>query len=230
MILIFDLDDTLIDTTRLIVPQAAQKSCETLISGGIQATLQELLTRRKILAVGMSHSKIFPQLALEFGFPSNISSSHQKAVIDEAIHFFYNPSVPSPLPLIEGAREILEYFHARCPLYLVTAGTEVAQKDKIEKASVRGFFKECFVISTVTEKSKTPAFKKILEMEKCRPDECLSVGNRLSSEIADAKRLGMNTCHFRFGEHSAEVPKVPEEFPDHVINDLRELLRICPVH
>ena len=111
----------------------------------------------------------------------------------------------------------------------MTAGIESAQVSKIEKASIKTFFKECFIISTVSEKSKTPAFQKILELEKCSAGECLSVGNRLSSEIADAKRLGMRTCHFRFGEHAAEVPQSPEEIPDYVIHDLRELLKICPI-
>lgn len=230
MIFIFDLDDTLIDTTHLIVPLAAKRSCEALIAGGVKASLEELLKRRQKLAVGLSHSKIFPKLAEEFGFHNNPSESEKKTAIQMAIDHFYNPSVPSPLPLIEGAREVLEALRSRFPLYLVTAGLESAQNSKIDQASLRSFFKDCFIISTVTEKSKTPAFKKILDVEKCRPEEALSIGNRLSSEIADAKRLGMKTCHFQFGEHAEETPQKPEEVPDYVIHSLKEILKICPSH
>ena len=99
MTLIFDLDDTLIDTTCLIVPQAAKKSCEALVGGGVQASLEQLLIRRKVLAVGLSHSKIFPNLPANLGSNQIQQSINKKKLSRKRSISFTIPKSPRPFLL-----------------------------------------------------------------------------------------------------------------------------------
>lgn len=229
MILIFDLDDTLINTSELIVPKAANEACQILVQGGVLQNLDALLEERQKLAVGMSHSQIFPFMAKKYGFAATTTLQEQEKIIQRAVHAFYSPSFTDELPLIDGALENLKIFSKHFPLYLVTAGLEEAQNRKILAANIRHFFRKVFVVSSITEKSKSSAFQEILRIENCLPTDCLSIGNRLSSEIHDAKKIGMKTCHFRFGEHKEETPQSPEEIPDFTIVHQKELLKICPI-
>lgn len=238
MVLIFDLDDTLIDTTRLIVPEAAQKACQILVDGGIGAPLSQLLKDRMQLAVGMSHSDIFPFLGKKYGFLGK-NSDQILTTTQKATQAFYSPEITKPLPLIPGAEENLINYSKHFPLYLVTAGLEAAQQRKIEMAKISSHFKKIFIVTAqkgntrevngVKEKSKVRAFQEILQLENRPPEECLSIGNRLSSEIRDAKKCGMQTCYFEFGEHVGEIPQSPEEIPDFTIQSHLQLKDVCPL-
>ena len=74
---------------------------------------------------------------------------------------------------------------------------------------------------------KRQAFSEIIEALKINPSELLSIGNRLSQEIRDAKELGATTCYFKFGEHIGESPKSHLENPDFTIEKHSELIATC---
>jgi putative hydrolase of the HAD superfamily len=52
---------------------------------------------------------------------------------------------------------------------------------------------------------------------------CIMVGDRIDSDIAPAKALGMATIQFRGGRHRRQRPRSPAEQPDAVATDVLEL-------
>jgi putative hydrolase of the HAD superfamily len=52
---------------------------------------------------------------------------------------------------------------------------------------------------------------------------CIMVGDRIDSDIAPAKALGMATIQLRSGRHRRQRPRSPAEEPDAVVTDVREL-------
>ena len=74
-------------------------------------------------------------------------------------------------------------------------------------------------------KQKTFFFKKLAHGE--NPRRLLSVGNRLDTDIAPAKKLKWQTCWVRYGEYKNMIPTTGEEQADYVIESLEELAAKC---
>ena len=89
------------------------------------------------------------------------------------------------------------------------------------------YFKKIFIIDTHKQENKSQAFQNIINLEKCLPQKILSVGNRLSDEIAHAKQLGMKTCHIKVCEHQNEQATTPFEVSDWTIKSLHHLIKEC---
>ncbi|MBO9665271.1 MAG: HAD hydrolase-like protein [Bdellovibrio sp.] len=217
----FDLDDTLVDTSGLLVPMASQRACEAMINAGVCCSLEECMQVRQELAAQLSHTEIFTQIAHRYG-----TNQIGKAVHD-ALEEFYNPEVPTVLPLLSGATENLLALKEHYNLYLVTMGSLEAQIEKIQALQIEKFFKKIYILNGFIGERKEFAFRDILANEGHNPHELLSIGNRLSSEIRDAKRLGASTCYFAHGEHVGEEAVYPEDTPDYTIMHHKDLIKVC---
>lgn len=55
------------------------------------------------------------------------------------------------------------------------------------------------------------------------PEECISIGDKLSTDIAGAKKVGMKTALVLTGETKLDDAKKSDIKPDYILNDLREL-------
>lgn len=217
----FDLDDTLLDTSGLLVPRAAQRACEAMLAAGLRCTLAECMTAREELAKDLSHTEIFTQIANRFG------TNQQGKAIHDALEEFYNPQVPATLPLLEGALQNLEALHSKYNLFLVTMGSRPSQEQKIKALNIAGFFKGIYILNGFIGERKDRAFRDILRTQGHEPKQLLSIGNRLSSEIRDGKSVGADTCYFAYGEHAGEKPLYPEDHPDFTITHHKDLISKC---
>lgn len=217
----FDLDDTLLDTSNLLVPQASLRACEKMLAAGLRCTLDECLAMRQNLAADLSHTEIFTRIANHFG------TNAPGRAIHDALEEFYNPQVPETLPLLPEALENLQNLSERYNLYLVTMGSYESQVRKIKALNIEKHFKKIYILNGFIGEKKDSAFLDILRATKHYPHELLSVGNRLSSEIRDGKRVGADTCYFAYGEHVGEKPMYPEDHPDFTIYTHKELISKC---
>lgn len=216
----FDLDDTLLDTTNLIVPKAATNACLQLINAGLTLSLDKCMKLREELAKSMSHKEIFPHIAHQFGIESEIA-------IQSAIDCFYKPEIPENLiPFPDALRNILR-LKSKYAIYLVTSGDFSTQTKKINSMKITDIFKKVFIVDSLRNQKKSNAFIEIIENERITPIELLSFGNRLSSEIRDAKKIGATTCYFAYGEHFGETPQMPEDHPDYTIFEHKDFISTC---
>ena len=71
----FDLDDTLMDTTGILVPNAAKNAFQILIAAGLTLTLDECEEKRTQLVKSISHKEAFAKLAAQFGTAETIARS-----------------------------------------------------------------------------------------------------------------------------------------------------------
>jgi putative hydrolase of the HAD superfamily len=219
--LAFDLDDTLLNTSGLLVPMAARRSCEAMLEAGLRCSLEECLQMRAELAPAYSHTEVFTKIVDRFG------TNQKGRAIHDALDRFYNPDVPATLPLLEGAMENLEKLGQKYNLYLVTVGSHPSQVKKIEALGVQKYFKGIYILNGFMGEKKESAFRDIIQKENHAPHELLSIGNRLSSEIRDGKRCGTGTCYFAFGEHVGEKEEYPEDHPDFTIEHHKDLISAC---
>ncbi len=219
--LVFDLDDTLLDTSQLLVPMAAKHACQEMIKQGLQCSLQVCEQERAKLANQLSHREIFKKIA------NDIGCIHTELAIENAVNAFYNPAVPKNLPLMPGALENLSELSKKYSLFLLTTGNLETQLKKIHALNILHFFKEYFIVDAFKGERKLDIFKKIIYSYAYQPSEILSIGNRLSNEIREAKMCGCTTCYFEYGEHVGEKPSLAEDKPDFIIHQHSELISKC---
>lgn len=216
-----DLDDTLIDTSGLLVPEAAMTACRGMIASGLNIPLEKALEWRAELAPDHSHKEIFRLIAERAG------AANAAALGEIGSKLFYNPPVPTPLPLLPGADAILDELGKKARLFLVTSGAPETQWKKIRAAGLARRFERIYVVDKFKGESKETAFALILKHAAIPAANLLSVGNRLREEIRCAKKLGARTCYFEYGEHLGETPDGPHDVPDHRIKTWTEFRGEC---
>lgn len=219
--LAFDLDDTLLDTSGLLVPMASRRACEAMLAAGLRCTLDECMQARAELATELSHTEIFTRIVNRFG------TNQQGKAVHDALEEFYNPQVPESLPLMAGALENLKTLKSNYKLFLVTVGSIPSQEKKIKALNIAPFFDGIYILNGFLGEKKDSAFRDIVRKQGHDPKHLLSIGNRLSSEIRDGKRIGADTCYFAYGEHVGEKPQYPEDYPDFTVSHHKDLIATC---
>ena len=217
----FDLDDTLMDTSGLLIPRASAHAFEILIAAGLRLTTQECEIKRLQIIKKHSHKEVFLHLAEHFG------SSETVAAVNQAIKAFYEPDLPPQLTLLPGAQENLNYLFSKYPLFLVTAGTVKTQHQKADALGISDKFNSIYVINSLDKQRKAHAFLEIISKTNIKPAELLCIGNSLLSEIADAIKIGATACYFEFGEERGAMPQLASERPQFHIRNHHELIPVC---
>lgn len=139
----------------------------------------------------------------------------------------FEDRIRQPLPLMPGALENLEVLKGRYRLALLTQGRLEAQMQKVKSLGIGPFFEEQFFADPQEQKPKGYFFKHLIATFQLEPQSVLSIGNRRTTDIREAKKVGASTCLFKYGEHQNERVEVPEDIPDFEVNSHQDLISIC---
>jgi putative hydrolase of the HAD superfamily len=112
-------------------------------------------------------------------------------------------------------------------LNLVTAGHPATQEEKIRILGIRPLFTRIIVVDPSIGERKGSAFSEIMRESRKPPARHLSIGNRVETDIAEARSLGWKACWVRYGEHAAHEPANESEQPDFTIHHISELVSTC---
>ncbi len=216
----FDLDDTLLDTSGLLAPEATRQAFEMMMAHGLKLSLAECELHRQKLINTMSHRDVFEKLTNEFGTKETLK------ILPDVTTAFYEPSLPAKLPLLAGALKNIEYLKKRYHLFLVTAGSETSQLAKVRSLAIEQHFEKIFVVNSLTQKRKKEVFLQIISELQIKNNELLCVGNSLLSEIADGISVGAEVCYFEFGEVRGSIQDLPKK-PTYHIKKHSELIAAC---
>lgn len=222
--LVFDLDDTLMDTNRKLVPAASREACQAMIEAGLTASLTDCLNERLRFIQTQPRGNVYQHLTKTFGVLGGRNSTE---VEEAGFKAFHDRKVGTEAELFEGARDVLEALSQRYRLYLVTQGNEATQRQKVELVNIAPFFSKIFYVDPKRGETKTDAFRAIAALEGGEPSEFMSVGNRVDTDISTAKSLGWKTCWVRTGEYTHMSPASQGEMPDFEISRIGELSARC---
>ncbi len=217
----FDLDDTLLDTSGILVPEATRHSFQILIDNGLKLTQQQCEQHRLEMIRSISHKDVFSSLASQYGSATTVLA------VPDAIRAFYQPPLPRVLPLLPGARKNIDYLKVKYLLFVVTAGDELTQINKSKALGIDQNFEKIYVINSLKKERKQNAFLDIINTKKIKAEELLCIGNSLSSEIYDAMQIGAKSCFFEFGEDRGSISQVLGRQPDFHIRHHDELIPTC---
>jgi HAD superfamily hydrolase (TIGR01509 family) len=123
-----------------------------------------------------------------------------------------------------GAVAALEAFRSRgVRMALVTNGASAAQREKIDRFGLAGFFDGIFVEGEMGfGKPDDRVFHRALEAVGAAPGDAWVVGDNLEWEIAPARRLGMGSVWV--DARGAGLPPDAPARPDRVVGGIRELV------
>jgi FMN phosphatase YigB (HAD superfamily) len=229
LLIIFDLDDTLIETSKCLTPIRLKNALRKMIALGMQVdcfekALQFLLEMNQTSSSSSKALSAFAEL-----YPGGVQT------LCRALETFQEP-LPLDVPLYptEGALELLAELAAEHTLALVTIGYPDIQRAKMEKAGLQlGAFSKIALIPPTPSggeggcgPSKKPYYEAILRewgTEDCFPTP-LVCGDRVFVDLTPAKELGLRTVHIRNGRGLQQMQ--PASDVDFSIEKLEELKQI----
>jgi len=190
LLIIFDLDDTLLDTSGAITPFKMRECLKRLVEDGgdapdFEAAYAEFMALNE--AAGRSKDAV-AQFAAKLGCPSPA----------RALAELTAPLPPGfVVPTTPHAKEILTYFSQKYLLAVVTGGHPPFQREKMEKA---GLEPSIFSKIAIPEDSvKKPFYEGLLKEFSLKPEAVWVCGDRIEMDLAPARELGIKTIHMRWG-------------------------------
>jgi FMN phosphatase YigB (HAD superfamily) len=192
LLIIFDLDDTLIDTSGALTPRKLEEAVRCMVRAGLQVpSLLEATARLKYLDAEAESARVALQRFAE-------EYSAEEQVLAKGIDAVYGPAPPSlPVPPVEGALQVLEELHQRQTLALVTSGVPEVQRTKLEKAGIdTALFSSISICEGVDKKPDYACTSRELGFD---ASDVLVCGDRVARDLVPAKELGFTTVHIRRG-------------------------------
>jgi FMN phosphatase YigB (HAD superfamily) len=220
--IIFDLDDTLIDTfSMLIIPleqKASKEMARTEASSLAPETLEEILLElRKRAPIDIENV-----LAEQFSIKTDALVKRQ-SIIGNLKGIKLDKLVMHP-----EVQLLLHELKEKYQLFLFTEGNEDFQNRKINHLGIRDLFTEIRITSTA-EESKEMMIKALMQKsakDNLTSDSLLIIGNRLDKEIRAGNNLGIRTIWLRHGEGSNPSIDSQNGFPDYIVDNFLEIKKV----
>ncbi len=126
--------------------------------------------------------------------------------------------------LYKGAEKVLEYLDEKGVKLALVSGTnqEEFRRQQLNEFGIYPYFSYIDFLPHSDNKN----FQPILEQFKVKPEEVLVIGDRITSEITEAKKLGIKTCRILSGPEKNHVPENEFETPDFTIEELIEVIHL----
>lgn len=211
--IVFDLDDTIVDTFRLLIePLESQAAAEMLSAEMLEADsgqLKELVLKLRRDAperVEELLARHLPQLT-------------EKALAARRAVFAH--ASPDNIRIEPHVREMLRELFKRYDTYLLTTGRADFQNRKLDVLGIRGLFKAVAILPSDREETKESWLAALINSG-YRPQAVIVVGNRLDNEIRAGNRLGMKTVWVKHGEGYGLIPSEETGKPGYIIHDIME--------
>lgn len=222
-LIVFDLDDTLFDSTSTVGKQGYILAAKAMVGAGIPATWQKVhylfLTLMK--KIGPYATKANREICHAFGITDEAAIERICAGAEEA----YDLAPVKDIKLFPGTRPLLTRLKRLHTLVLVSTGKEKRQQEKIRKLNIGKFF-DFICVTDGKSRTKSSCLRQVLEMYHFSPRQVCVVGDRIDSEIRYANELGMISIRVRHGKYKTLQPQGPLERPMYTISRITELERV----
>lgn len=194
MPLIFDLDDTLYDESRYVDSGLSAVASLGAERWGWDAR-HSLSTLRSILAQE-GRGKVFDRW-----LDANGAWSRRRVAECVTVYRHHRPT----LSLFTTARRILDRYGPRIPLYLVTDGHKIAQRNKVDALNLWPEFRRIFITHRFGLASAKPSpycFERIRAAEGCDWVDMVYVGDNPAKDFVGLTPLGTHTVRVLTGAHA----------------------------
>ena len=126
---------------------------------------------------------------------------------------------------VPGAPELLETLHGRCRLFIVSNGTLSVQERRLRSAGIGRYFEDIFISEQIGHDKPSREY-----FEACfgripgfSRERALIIGDRLSSDILGGINAGVRTCWYN-PRHDPPDPEIPADYEIDSLDQLPALL------
>ena len=217
MLIIFDLDDTLVDTSGCITPIKLEDALHKMVAAGFQVphfldALEQL--KRIDAAAGSAREAIAEFLEIHDGV-----LKYYDIAIKEVYETFFSDL---PIFTFDGVIETLKTLSEWHYLAVVTAGFFDYQQWKLKKTGIdSSIFSKIVVCESGDKKIH---YKKIVEELNFLPKDVIVCGDRVDKDLTPAKDLGFRTIRMKKGRGRKSF-KFSRDV-DYTINEFYEILEV----
>ncbi|MDP7111850.1 MAG: HAD family hydrolase [Myxococcota bacterium] len=206
---VFDLDDTLIDTTGQLLAPAHADAAAAMITAGLPGTIEDVARKRMDVARAHPGESVDLLVARLFGCTD-------QAIVVAGHKAFYERRV-GRLEAFEDAEPVLRVLlEEGRRLFLLTTGHPPTQRKKVELAGLGAWF-ERMVFVDINTSNKETALAELLADGGLEPSAVVVVGDRIDREIAAARKLGCWAVRVDHGEGRHASPDNPRQQPHYTI-------------
>ena len=206
---LFDLDDTLIQTSQILIPRAFEDLSEFIENQyGLHFSGGDLRKRKRRLDVQRVRSDFFKDLSAEIGQLLDGGPTGDEIAESLKSHIYERKPKAGDVRLFDGVFEFLSDLKQEGHnLHLVTAGDPGTQRLKIELSGLSSLFIDSIEIidHKKEDEQKIDVFRRILENSGYHPSQTVVVGDRYSNEISAGLELGLQTWWICSGEHATHL-------------------------
>ena len=211
MLIIFDLDDTLLDTSGFITPFKMKECLKRLIEDGA-----------KVSDFDQAYSELLALNNASYRSKDAVLFLASKLGCTSPARALAELTSPLPsgfaIPTTPHAKDVLSYFSPKYLLAIVTGGSPSFQLEKMEKA---GLDTSIFSKIAIPEDSvKKPFYEEIAKEFSIKPDKIWVCGDRVEMDLAPARELGFKTIHMKWGRGKTTKSA---DWIDYSISSLSEL-------
>ena|GEM_PF-347149 len=197
MLIIFDLDDTLIDTSGTIIPRLLKNALHAMRSGGLVCRnfdhmYQEFLTLDR---ASFSSDQALRSLVKKWNAPKECYELGFKEIYEK-------PTYPRSIHALPHAIKALRELAHSHRLALVTTGKQELQEKKMRLARIPiHVFSDVHFCerNPISGQEKKKFYAAIEKRTGISPHFILVCGDRISSDLSPAKELGYTTLHIKWG-------------------------------
>lgn len=200
-VIVFDLDDTLVDTSRIFFD--ARESFIALVKqeGYAESTARDLfnhidhrnlhrlgyVSERNLISMRETYETLVHQTGNRISQRFVPKTLQQIARIGSRCLYV----LPRPLPC---AKWLVGWCAKRFRLALLTRGSDALQNAKLDQLNLRHFFEKISIVDR-----KTPdSFGQLLKSLKCKPQNAVSIGDSPRYDIHTALSTGMQAILVRY--------------------------------
>lgn len=215
--IVFDLDDTLVDTFGTLIKPLEMEAVARMASAGIGESDSEQIFETILRLRRDDPDRIEEALAQTFPQLGEKALAARRSVFAQAS--------PDELQIEPAVKSMLRELSGRYDTYLLTVGRRDFQNRKLERLGIRPLFKGIVVLASGSEETKESWLSALVDSG-TPPSSVVVVGNRLDNEIRAGNRLGMKTVWVKRGEGSGLSPCEETGEPDYIIQDIMEFPKI----
>jgi putative hydrolase of the HAD superfamily len=218
LLIIFDLDDTLIDTSGCITPIKLKDALERMIAAGLKIE-DEAEAYRRLLQINQNALSSRQALKEFLG-----TEGHFLEIGSQEVYGNISPQLP--IEPFSGVIDTLAELSSLHQLALVTQGRSDQQFAKMKKAGIdyRIFSK---VIASENSSKKIHYQAVVEDLKPAADSGVLVCGDKVAVDLAPAKELGMITVHMRRGRGKAQAG--PSEIVDYTIGEFAQIKEILKI-
>ncbi|MCH3964319.1 MAG: HAD family hydrolase [Clostridium sp.] len=214
---VFDLDDTLYRERDFV--EGAFRSVCSYLSQQHGISFQKLYWNTISILEHRGRGKIFDFLCDKYNIKENI---------DKLVNIYRN-ALPN-IELYEDALYFLGKYRHKYSFGIITDGKASVQWNKIRLLKLEKYTDKIIVTDDYGKECWKPnsfAYLKMLQYFKCRPEDCMYIGDNPNKDFIGARKAGMNTVRIirQWGDHRNTLLDSCHE-ADFNIRNLKELENI----